>query len=178
MRLEGTKQTIERFNIQLDSEVVTEDSMIFNFAMKLFYANGKKCLQIIHVKTKLTIILYDVKNSDIKNIDIRIKQEIYKLFKEDIAFTEYLDKFFEYNTNLTFGKLSNRSAISTLNRTERMFIEDLEIFYMDEDTGKVVCDEILHEINFNYFMTITENKKTRYMLTGEEFKETLTSWFR
>lgn len=178
MRLEGTKQTIERFNIELDSEVATDDNSLFYFAMKLFYANGKKCLQIIHVQTKLTIILYDVKNSDIKNLDIRIKPEIYKLFKEDIAFTECLDKFFEYNPKLTFGKLSNRSAISTLNRTEMVFIDDLEIFYIDEDTSEVVCDEILHQINFNYFMTITENKKPRYMLAAEEFKETITNYFK
>ncbi len=177
MIIYGTKQTVDRYkiNFTVSNEEVND---LFKFGIKLFYYNGKKCLQVINFATKLTIVLYNVSKDDLKHLDEIISIRIFEIFKEDASFVELLGKYFTNAIGVEYGKLSNRSITSTLSRNEYMFIEDLEVEeFNDVDSFFPYC-EINKFINFENLATKTINKKTRYFLPAEEFKQAVIEYYK
>lgn len=72
-----------------------------------------------------------------------------------------------------FGKVTNRSAISTLNLNERLLIDPNDIFYGSNANFQENSREVIKHINSKYLTTIKADKKSRYIYAAEEFKELL-----
>lgn len=72
-----------------------------------------------------------MRNSEVKNLHKIIEEEIYFLFEDDAQMKPLLDQLFADNEKSIFVKLTNRSAILTLNLNERLLIDPDDIF-MDQ----------------------------------------------
>lgn len=81
MILYVTKQTIKEFNIPMPNELSTFNNIIANkviseqtgdklleWGLKLFYFDGRKCIQAVNFASKLAIFLFDIKNEEIGDI--------------------------------------------------------------------------------------------------------------
>lgn len=58
-----TKQTKDRFNMVLESETI-DCPLLLQFAIKIYYVNQKKCIQVVNPASKLTLVIYNVRNSE------------------------------------------------------------------------------------------------------------------
>lgn len=85
--------------------------------------------------------------------------------------TEALKTMLRDYQNISFAKLTDRSIISTLNRTQREFADDGSQFYHFLRSGVLYTMEINREVNFNWIFTMKINGKTEYLRSGEKFRE-------
>lgn len=177
MNIYGTKQTLERYKLDTTEPAIiaSDEERLFAYGIKVFYSNRKKCLQVVNFASKLTLIIYDVKNSDIKNLDTIIEDQIKQLFKNDSEMNELLAKYYADNSDLTINKLTDRSIISTLNRNQMILVDSINIANEIDDDG--TCRGLNKFVNFDYLQTITLNKKPRYFYPAEEFKNLLSKMY-
>ena len=79
MILYATKQTIEELDIPMPEELskFTRDLAIktireqqnddlIKWGLKLFYFDGRKCIQAVNFASKMAIFLFDIKNNEIQ----------------------------------------------------------------------------------------------------------------
>ncbi len=177
MIIYGTKQTVDRYKIDVE-ECNEQVDDLFKFGIKIFYYNGKKCLQVINFATKLTIVLYNVNKADLKHLDEIISVRIFEIFKEDEDFVQLLAKYFTDAIGIQFGKLSNRSMTSSLNRNEYMFIEDLAVEEFNDIDTFFPHYDMNKFINFENLATKIINKKTRYFYPAKEFKQAVIEYYK
>ena len=183
MILNCTQKTKEKFHIKYYEEF--EDKMIgqitkkvieneknddfFNWGLKYFLFDGRKCVQVIHFKTKFNLYLFDLKISDIEDIGNIIANYLLELYNEDKIMTKLLHKYFNEKPICVFSKLANKSIISSLNSNEIYFMAEGYRFYDYIENNILKTIEINKDANWNNIVTI--NKK--YVLPGEQFKKEL-----
>lgn len=82
MIIYATKQTIDRYGIKLPENFQDpimrqialdvyngeKDNCLLEWGAKLFYFDRHKCIQICNFASKLTIVLVDIKKSDLKDV--------------------------------------------------------------------------------------------------------------
>lgn len=184
MIIYATKQTFERYKLKLPSELTppintlaqavidTESGdKLLEWGAKLFYFDKRKCIQIVNFASKFTLFLVDVKITDIKHVTDMIANYLLELYKDDKQMTMALKKMFENNPICCFEKLTDRSAIATLNTTQSRFADDGDFFYKFIRDGILHTMEINYEVNFKWPVTMKINGKTEYIYAGEKFRE-------
>ena len=123
-----TKQTFQRYKLKLPNEltpplnqiveaVIQKESgdKILEWGAKLFYFDKRKCIQIVNFASKLTLFLVDIKLADLGNVGDMIARYLLELYKTDKQMTGALKRMFGTNPITCFGKLTDKSAIATLN---------------------------------------------------------------
>ena len=166
MILYATKQTIERYKLQMPDELSPEmskfarsvierdaGSMLREWGIKLFYFDGKKCLQAVNFSSKLTLFLFDIKIGDLVNIGSLMVEYMLDLYRNDPEMTKCLHRMFEQDQFIVFAPLKNRSMISTLNLTQSDYAFDGQRFWEFIENGVLHTRKINREVNFNYFFT-------------------------
>lgn len=101
-----TKETRERLNIPLTSEMKTDMKLLaekviekergdnlLEWGAKLFYFDRRKCLQIVNFASKLTLILIDIKVKDIGDIANIMAMYMFEIYKQDPLTTKLLERF-------------------------------------------------------------------------------------
>ena len=184
MIIYATKQTFERYKLKLPKELtppinqiaetVIENergNKILEWGAKLFYCDKKKCIQVVNFASKLTLFLVDVKVTDLENVGDMMANYLLELYKTDKQMTEALKKMFEANPITCFEKLTDKSAIATLNTTQSRFADDGYRFYEFIRDGILHTLEINHAVNFDWLFTMKINGKTEYIYAGEKFRE-------
>ena len=179
-----TKQTFERYKLKLPKELtppinqiaetVIENergNKILEWGAKLFYFDKRKCIQVVNFASKLTLFLVDVKVTDLENVGDMMAHYLLELYKTDKQMTEDLKKIFESNPITCFEKLTDKSAIDTLNTTQSRFADDGYRFYEFIRDGILHTLEINHAVNFDWLFTMKINGKTEYIYAGEKFRE-------
>ena len=179
-----TKQTFQRYKLKLPNEltpplnqiveaVIQKESgdKILEWGAKLFYFDKRKCIQIVNFASKLTLFLVDIKLADLGNVGDMIARYLLELYKTDKQMTGALKRMFETNPITCFGKLTDKSAIATLNTPQRGFAYNGYYFYEFIRDGILHTLEINHAVNFNWLFTMKINGKTEYIYAGEKFKE-------
>ena len=179
-----TKQTFQRYKLKLPNEltpplnqiveaVIQKESgdKILEWGAKLFYFDKRKCIQIVNFASKLTLFLVDIKLADLGNVGDMIARYLLELYKTDKQMTGALKRMFETNPITCFGKLTDKSAIATLNTTQSGFAYNGYYFYEFIRDGILHTLEINHAVNFNWLFTMKINGKTEYIYAGEKFKE-------
>lgn len=184
MIIYATKQIFERYKLKLPSElsspinliaqsVIEQESgdKLLEWGAKLFYFDKRKCIQVVNFASKLTIFLVDIKVADLENVGDMMAHYLLELYKADKQMVSALKKMFEANPITCFDKLTDKSAIATLNTTQSRFADDGYRFYEFIRDGILHTLEINHAVNFNWLFTMKADKKTDYFYSGEKFKE-------
>lgn len=184
MIIYATQQTFERYKLKYPKELtpptcqivktVLENESgdkILEWGAKLFYFDKRKCIQVVNFASKLTLFLFDVKVADLKNLGDIIVHYLLELYKTDKQMIKALEKMFEANPITCFEKLTDKSAIATLNTTQRQFADNGYCFYEFIRDGVLHTLEINHAVNFNWLFTMKINGRTEYIYAGEKFRE-------
>lgn len=181
----ATKQTFERYSslmlpqdlmppLDLQAKAVFDkdkEQELLQWGAKIFYFDKRKCIQVVNFASKFTLFLVDVKVEDIVRIDDLIVFYLLKIYENDKPMTRALSKMFKESPELCFGKLTNRSMISTLNQTQGTFLEDGYRLYDFIDNG--ILDTIGININVNFSCLFGQkiNGKVNYIYPGDLFRE-------
>lgn len=184
MIIYATKQTFERYKIKLPTELTPPINKIAQAVMekesgdkllewgaKLFYFDRRKCIQILNFASKFTLFLIDIKVADLENIGDLMAHYLFELYKNDKDMEKALKKMFEENFVTCFAKLTDKSAIATLNTTQRGFADDGYRFYEFIQGGVLHSMEINHSINFKWLFSMKTDGKTEYFYAGKKFRE-------
>lgn len=181
-----TKQTAERYKIKMPDELFSpvkemvhaviekeHDSKLFEWGAKLFYFDRKKCIQLVHFESKLTLFLFDIKMKDIERLGEWICHYLFALYSDNEQMTKRIEKYIEESAFICFSALKDKSVIATLNYTQRTFAEDGYCFYNFIEKGILKTMEINQKVNFQWIFSRKEGKQTDYFYSGEKFEEVL-----
>lgn len=190
MILYATKQTVERYKLKLPSEltspldglakaVIQKESgdNLLEWGVKLFYFDKRKCIQVVNFASKFTLFLIDVKVDDLPEIGNMIAKYLLKLYEDDEIMIKSLEKMFVESPGVCFEKLTDKSAIATLNFTQLRFLDDGYRLYEFIDNGILHTLEVNRLVNFSWLFTMKINEKTEYIYAGERFRELVTERF-
>lgn len=181
-----TKESRERLNIPLTSEMRTDIKLfaekviekesgdkLLEWGAKLFYFDRRKCLQIVNFASKLTLILIDIKVSDIVDIPNIMSMYMFEIYKNDLFTTKLLKRFFKENPFVAYSALKDKSIISTLNHTQSTYLEDGYRLYEFIENNVMQSKKLNYKINFDWIFTSKLDGKTDYFVSGEKFVELL-----
>lgn len=179
-----TKETRERLNIPLTSEMKTDMKLLaekiieeecgdklLEWGAKLFYFDRRKCLQVVNFASKLTLILIDVKVKDIADIPNIMAMYMFEIYKNDLLTTKLLKRFFEENPFVAYSALKDRSIITTLNHTQYSYLDDGYRLYEFIENNVMQSKKLNYKINFNWIFTSRVDGQTDYFASGEKFAE-------
>ena len=181
-----TKQTIERFNIpmfeELDdlgkaisAQVISKEQNdpLIQWGCKLFYFDRRKCLQVVNFASKFTLILIDVKVKDIADIPNFMAMYMFDIYKNDLVTTKLLKRFFQEYPFVAYSALKDKSIITTLNHTQRVYLEDGYRLYEFIENNVMQSKKLNYKINFDWIFTSKVDGETDYFVSGEKFAELL-----
>ncbi|EAE9683783.1 hypothetical protein BZ176_12435 [Listeria monocytogenes] len=184
MIIYATKQTFERYKLKLPSELMPSTRLIaqsviekedgdrlLEWGAKIFYLDKRKCIQVVNFASKFTLFLFDIKVDDIENIGDMIAHYLLELYSDDLEMIKALKKMFEENHVTCIAKLTDKSAIATLNSTQMRYVGNGEYFYEFIQNGVLHSLEINHDVNFKWLFTMKIKGKTQYFYAGEKFRE-------
>ncbi len=179
-----TKQTRERYKIKLphEQEPPVDSYMrmliekeggdeILEWGCKLFYFDGRKCVQLVNFASKFTVFLCDIKVADMNTLGDRLANYLLEMFKDDTLMYHCIEKMLEESPLFCFDKLANKSIISTLNKNQLDFAFDGYRFYDYIDNGILRTLQINHDVNFDWLVTKEINGKKEYVFPGELFRK-------
>lgn len=184
MILYATTQTIQRYKLKMLNELSPEmyslafatikrdtGSMLREWGIKLFYFDGKKCLQAVNFASKFTLFLFDIKVDDLENLGSLMAQYMLDLYAEDAVMTKCLIRMFEQDQFVAFAPLKDRNMIATLNHTQSDYAFDGERFWDYIENGTLHTRKINQDINWNYFFTYKAIGMKDYYFPAELFRE-------
>ena len=191
MILYATKQTIDRFRIEMPHEMhpipkaasnqIIKDQQgdpLLEWGLKLFYFDRRKCIQAMNFASKLTIFLIDVKVDDLGDAINNIAFYLLDMYQTDKTMVHLLEKFFSQYSLCAYSKLTDRSIISSLNRNQLVFANDGYAFYDYFENNVLQTRKINHDVNFEWLVTKTIDGKTEYIYPGERFKTLLLERYK
>ncbi len=186
MILYATKQTIKELNIPMvdelsgfnklvSSEVLEsqKENKLFEWGIKLFYFDNRKCVQAVNFASKLTIFIFDIEKEQIKYIGDAIARYLLDIYDKDKKMIKILKQFFEDYPMCTFAKLEDRSIIASLNHNQLYFADDGNRFYEYIENGVLKTRQINKDYNWKQITSIKNNQKVKYVFPAEYFKELL-----
>lgn len=186
MILYATKQTIKElhipmidelsgFNKLVSSEVLEhqKDNKLFEWGIKLFYFDNRKCVQAVNFASKVTIFIFDLQKEQIKYIGDAIARYLFDIYDKDKKMQKILKQFFEDYPICTFAKLEDRSIIATLNHNQLHFADDGNRFYDYIENGILKTRQINKDFNWRQLISIKNDKKANYIFPAEHFRELL-----
>ena len=186
MILYATKQTIKDLNIPMVEElskfnrimaqkVIREqtDDRLLEWGLKLFYFDGRKCVQAVNYASKLTVFLFDIKEEEIAFIANGIAIYLMNIYEKDKNMTKILEKFFEDYPACTFSKITDRSIIASLDHNQFEFADDGDAFYDYIENGILKSKEINRKFNWQCLTSQTIKGKKEYIYPAERFRELL-----
>lgn len=186
MILYATKQTIKELNIPMidelsgfnklvSSEVLKsqKDTKLFEWGIKLFYFDNRKCIQAVNFASKVTIFIFDLQKEQIKYIGDAIARYLLDIYDKDKKMQKILKQFFEDYPICTFAKLEDRSIIATLNHNQVYFADDGNRFYDYIENGILKTRQINKDFNWKQIISIKNDKKVNYIFPAEYFRELL-----
>lgn len=188
MILNCTQKTKERFRIKYKEEfedkfaakiverIIDKEKNddFLNWGLKYFSFDRRKCIQVVHFKTKLNIYLFDIKVSDIENIGGIIASYILELYSDDELMVKLLHKYFNETSFCVFSKLTNKSVIASLNSNEAHFMANGYRFYDYIENNILKTIEINNDANWDNLVTI--NKE--YIIPAVIFKKELIERYK
>lgn len=190
MILYATTQTIQRYKLKMLNELSPEmyslafatikrdtGSMLREWGIKLFYFDGKKCLQVVNFASKLTLFLFDIKIGDLANLGSLMAEYILDLYQDDSEMIKCLHQMFEQDQCIAFAPLKNRSMISTLNLTQSDYTFDSQRFWEYVENGILHTRSVNRDINFNYFFTYKAIGMKDYYYPANLFREQVTKTY-
>lgn len=125
----------------------------------------------------MTIFLINVKVGEVEYVADMIAHYLLELYKTDKKMIKALKNMFKIYTLTCFDRLKDKSAISTLNATQRDFAGDGYHFYDFVSDGILHTVQINYRVNFDWLFTMKIDAKTEYFYPGEKFREIVVDRF-
>ncbi len=183
----ATKKTVERYKLpmpedfqdpqtrQLVSAVVAAEQgdRLLEWGCKIFYFDGRKCIQVVNFASKLTFFLVDIKMKDREYISDTVAHYMFDLYEGNKEMTALLEMFFAEHPITVFSKLTDKSAIATLNHMEAGFLLDGYRLYKYIESGILHTRKLNKFVNQHYPVTLKINGKTAYIFPAEQFEKLL-----
>ena len=186
MILYATKQTIKELNIPIPEELSTfnqllstkvieqqKNNKLLEWGIKIFYFDGRKCIQAMNFASKLTIFIFDLEEGQIAYIADAIAKYLFDIYSKDKRMKKILEKFFEDFPVCAFSKLQDKSIITSLNHNQLDFAEDGYRFYDYIEKGVLKTRKINNDVNWKHIVGINKNNKKDYIYPAEYFRELL-----
>ena len=190
MILYVTKKTKERLNIPMIKELgdpfnlvaqmvynQEKDNNLFEWGLKIFYMDKRKCLQAMNFASRFTIYIFDIHNQDIKYIGDVIARYLLELYKDDKIMMTCLKKMFDEHQLCIYSNLTNRSIISALNYNETINVDYRGLFYEYIENSILNTTKINRDVNWNNIMNVIINGKKEYIVPGKYFRELFISYY-
>lgn len=184
MLIYATKQTMERYKLKPPEEFTypltpfewqliesERGDRLLEWGAKLFYFDRRKCIQVVNFASKLTLFLFDIKIADLEGVGDLMAHYMFELYKSDKQMTDALIRMFNIHPIAFFDKLTDKSAIATLNTTQYKFAVDGYRFYDFIKDGILHSREINRIVNFDWLFTMKINGEREYFFAGERFRE-------
>lgn len=179
----ATKETIKRYNLKTVEEMTTSAKILaqrvverekvdrlLEWGIKLFYFEGRKCLQVMNFASKYTLFLIDINVKDISNVGDLIAHYMLDMYADDHKMIAMLKQMFAEHHTCVYDKLTDKSIISSLNNNQLGFAGDGDTFYDFFEDNILKTREINKEVNFNWLVTQMIDGKKTYIYSGERFK--------
>ena len=186
MILYATKQTIKELNIPMPNELSAFNNIMANtvikeqagdelleWGLKLFYFDGRKCIQMVNFASKLTLFLFDIKKKEMQDIGNLLANYLLTLFQDDPAVCACLERMFPKHPFIVVAPLKNRSIIATLNHNQTDYAFDGQRFWSYIENGVLHSLRINHDFNFGYSVSHMINGKREYYFAGELYRDLL-----
>lgn len=186
----ATKLTMERYSLKTPDKMVSDmkyvaqavvkkerENRLYEWGCKLFYFDRRKCIQVVHFASKLTIFLVDIKVNDLNCVGNAVAQYCFDIFKDDRKMQKALEKYYESSPVVIFDKITDKSIIATLNRNQTDWAMDGYRFYDYISDGILRTRDINKDVNTKYILTMTENGKTEYFFPAERFRDVILKNF-
>ncbi len=185
MIIYATKQTIERYKLTMPDEFSDpviqaiasafyeeeQGDRLLEWGAKLFYFDRRKCIQVCNFASKFTIILVDVKIKNLEYIGDAIFQYMMDVYSDDKETSALVEQYFKDQPFVCFGKLTDRSIISSLNHFQSWYLEDGYRLYDFIKDNVLQTKELNRKINKDYITTAKVDGKTQYFVPAEKFAE-------
>lgn len=149
---------------------------MYEWGCKLFHFDRRKCLQVIHFKTRFVIFLVDIKMADMEHVPDMVAQYLFTIYESDKEMQKALEKYFASSPVACFDRITNRSIITRLNHIQSDWAWDGQRFYEYIRDGILHAKEINRDVN-NYLFSTKENGKTEYHLPYRCFAEIIKKEF-
>ena len=180
-----TKQTIDRYKVEMPEEMASphkeisaalvqkeQEDRLLEWGGKLFYFDRKKCIQFVNFASKFTLFLVDVKKDILPQASNIIANYLLELYIDDKEMTDALHTMLKDHPLSCFGKLKDKSTISTLNYTPRAFLEDgYRLYDYIDPEGVLHTMDINYDVNFKWLCSFTVDGKKDYEYSGERFRQ-------
>lgn len=184
MIIYATKETFDKYKLKRSEElkppldelvrtIIERETgdRLCEWGGKLFYFDRRKCIQIVNFASKFTLFLVDVKMKDLSNLGEYIAEYIFDIYSADKEMVSALGRMFKEHRYMCFSKLTDKSIISTLNSTQRIFADDGDLFYDYISNGILHTKDINRKVNCKWLFTTKTNNKTDYFYACEKFRE-------
>lgn len=172
MTIYCTKQTIERYGLTgITTPIKETENPLMEWGAKIFYFNGKKCLQLCNFASKFTLLLFDVRKNKIGNIRSTMEHHLVELYKHDPEMLSVLIHMLASDNGLLFAPLKDKRVIATLNALQS---------HLEFDDNRLLRRINLHPdpeleagrwANFDFIVTDKIDDKTQYIFPARRFRE-------
>ena len=185
----ATQKTLERYKLKTPDQMPEalrpfvksmvekeQGNALYEWGCKLFHFDRRKCLQIIHFKTRFVIFLIDIKMADIEKAPSLMAQYLFKLYETDKNMQKALERYFSSSPLVCFDKITNRSIIAKMNHMQSDWALDGYRFY------EYIRDGILHSLEINrdvneYPCSTKENGKEEWYIPYAYFADVIKEQF-
>ena len=191
MILYTTKQTIKELEISMPEELSIFNSIMVNkiikeqtndnlleWGLKIFYFDGKKCVQAVNFASRMAIFLFDIKNDEIQWIANGIAIYLNEIYSKDKIMLKLLEKFYKDYPVCAFSRLTNKSIITSLNQNQYKFADDGYRFYDYINNNILNSKQINNDFNWENLTTVTINGKKSFIYPAEYFRKLLIERYK
>lgn len=168
---------VARRTVALD--ILTEEGgdPMLEWGAKLFYFDRRKCLQVIHFASRLTIFLADIKVKDTPMIPQSVADYLLDLYADDAQMQSLIVKLLSTHDLVVYSRLKDRSMISQLNTTQRDYLYDGDRLYAYIGDGVLHLRQLNRDFNWGYIPGgKTADGKADYRYPGERFAAMLKAY--
>ena len=122
MIIYATKQTVDRYGMTMPENFtdpimksvvqntydLEKDNSILEWGAKIFYFDGRKCIQVCNFASKLTFVLIDIKKSELEIVGDLIARYLLELYAGNKKMIKLLKRMFNEHPVCLFAKFTNK----------------------------------------------------------------------
>ncbi len=150
----------------------TGDALI-EWGLKVFYFDGRKCLQAVNFACKFTLFMFDIKKKEFENLGDLMAHYLLSIYENDPRTIKYLHRMFADDRYFAVAPLKNKSIIATLNHNQSDYALNGYRFRNYVSGGILHTMKINNDFNFEYSVTYKAIGRPDYFYPGELYRELL-----
>ena len=185
----ATKETMQRYKLKTPEQLRPEIALIaqaviqrergnriYEWGCKLFYFDRRKCMQIMHVETKLVVFLVDLKMKDLEHAGNAVANYLLDMYADDLDMQQALKAYFASAPFVCFDHITDKSIISSMNGIQTRWAWDGYRFYDYIKDGVLHTKQINRDVN-EMPVTRKVNGKEEWIVPYELFAQIIKKNF-